>query len=884
MGMGYINIHLSASVKVPRIAKNGQDAVTYEIQLDTDSVVLDSTTRKFVTQNLGNMRFIKHEGSKMVDMTSNVIKTYSYLIVYYGYEDSVYKALTWSSNDGINSIYGAMQTNLGNDADCYAMKFLWYDKPLPENDEAMFAKIWSELDGVPPSNLGINILATKMFMVSRNGDSVKSSDVVFAIGDSRITAPTSGWITNFSDLKLEKHRYVWTCTQTTLTNSKKILTGEYCMGECYDFAQIDELYVLSDSATVIPEDNAAWSVAYSVVKGKYLWSCVKVTYSQGNSEYLNKRCVNYFPIDGKNGNDGTSFNLLGTAAGHMTTWVRPSKFTWGDIYLVDGSAVSSPKTYKITMSGNVSAKADVGDAYIIAGNLWVANTTAWVNVGNIQGAPGSPGEDALNIDLSSDKIIFSWTEKEGYDPTSKDIEIVIRQGGNIINPSNYTLSFSSVDNFSMGSANKNIQHKQSGNGYLISIFSAGINMLTYQHADDVSFKYPSSSCSIRISISYNGIVYTKIISIFVEYTKLYGDLKWDAKQLQSKYEKLESDTKGNFKKVESKISQTADEISMKVKEDLNPTGIDITNKKIAATANNFEIRNNNGATTLTIDENGNLLSGNASFMGKITATSGYIGGLEIYDDTYKVENITYNYKGLRYQIEKDGYMPEHVVNVRDRGFYVGYGNSAMGAYFQVGVKDGIIIASGGKKELLYGYFLDVNMSTTNSVTGQSANVAKLVAESNKIGIATALEVKAYGGRENYAINATSGDIWAQAGDIRADSGDFIAEKGAFIGVHRGSVTKIGDYNNGYTLKKTDSTIICNNVNNDISINLPSDAVIGTFYRVIKKGKTVTFKSSKTNIAMVNNIDLMSSVSSRTAREWINCLWDGECWLMEMSRS
>ena len=65
---------------------------------------------------------------------------------------------------------------------------------------------------------------------------------------------------------------------------------------------------------------------------------------------------------------------------------------------------------------------------------------------------------------------------------------------------------------------------------------------------------------------------------------------------------------------------------------LLPTGIDITSGKIVATADNFVIQNNSGTTTFSIDENGNLQSsGDASFSGKITATSGSIGGFTISD-------------------------------------------------------------------------------------------------------------------------------------------------------------------------------------------------------------------------------------------------------------
>lgn len=900
------------SAWIQRAPENGKDGVSYEILLDTDSVVLRSDTKQFETHKLGDVHFMYHQGSYMEDMTQRIIETYSYIILYYGYEGGVYKAISYSSNEGVTDIWNTMQMNVGDDADCYGMKYIWYDKNLPDNDEAMFEKIWSKLDGIPPTELGIKILATKMFTVRREADSIQSSDVVFGIG-TKTQQPTS-WITNFGGLTLAEGKYVWTCTKTTLTNGTTYYTGAYCLGECYDFAQVVELYALSDSSTNPPKD-AVFSSSYKVVKGKYLWSCVKVTYNDANISYLNKKCVSYFPTDG---NNGTSFNLLGTAEGHMKTWIKPSPFSWNSIYLVDGANGGYPMTYKITTEGVKSAKANVGDAYIIGGNLWVANTTEWVNVGNIQGAPGEPGEDALNIELSTDKILFSWDSKnKSYDVATKDITLIVKQGNNIINIDDYTINFQAVENFELGSNNKNIRTDGASDGYTynISVYSAGIAMQEYTFNASVNDKkqtveYPASSCSVKMLITYNGITYTKIIAIEVSFVQMYGDLAWNTEQLSSTYGKLTAGYNGTLAQMESKISQNAENIALKVSQTyydennkkvgerfslieqsvdkikiqvsatsdgLKATGIDITDKTIKMTANNFTLYNNNEEEVFSADENGNGV-----FKGKVTATSGYIGGLEIYNDEYKVENTTFNYKGLKYQIAADGAMPEHVVNVRDRGFYVGYGNTAMGGYFQVGIKHGVTISSGGKKELSYGYFLNVSMFTTDSVTGQSAQAAKFMAGCNKIGIATALEVNAYGGRENYAVDAPNGDIRAQAGNFRAGNGNFIVENGAFIGVHRGNVTKI--YNSDYTLKKTDSTIVCNNTTKDISIYLPSDAVVGTFYRIIKNGKTVTLQSANKNIAVVNNIDLKSSVSSGTAREWINCLWDGDCWNVEMSRS
>ena len=660
--MGVIDVYLSASIKVTRRAEDGKDAVSYEILLDTDSVVLKSDTKQFETHKLGDVHFMYHQGSYMEDMTMRIIDTYSYIILYYGYEAKKdengkpvlgsdgkpvmeYKSISYSSNEGITDIWNTMQINVGDDAECYGMKYIWYDKNLPDSDEAMFEKIWSKLDGVPPKELGIKILATKMFTVRREADSIQSSDVVFGIG-TKTQQPTS-WITNFGGLTLAEGKYVWTCTKITLTNGTSYYTGAYCLGECYDFAQVDELYALSDSSTNPPKD-AVFSSSYKVVKGKYLWSCVKVTYNNSNISYLNKKCVSYFPNDGVNGTNGTSFNLLGTAAGHMKTWVKPSPFLWNTIYLVDGVNGGYPMTYKITTEGVKSAKANVGDAYIIDGNLWVANTTEWVNVGNIQGAPGEPGqdgEDALNIELSTDKILFSWDRKnKSYDVATKDITLVVKQGNNIINISDYTVNFQAVENFELGSNNKNIRTDGASDGYTynISVYSAGISMKEYTFNASVNDKkqtvrYPASSCSVKMLITYNGITYTKIIGIEVSFVQMYGDLAWNTEQLSSTYGELIGEN-GRLSKMESNISQNAKNITLKVSQTyydennkkvgerfslieenvdniklqvsattdgLAATGIDITNRSINMRADNFTLRNNKNEKTFGVDEFGN---------------------------------------------------------------------------------------------------------------------------------------------------------------------------------------------------------------------------------------------------------------------------------------
>ena len=910
--MGVIDVYLSASIKVTRRAEDGKDAVSYEILLDTDSVVLKSDTKQFETHKLGDVHFMYHQGSYMEDMTMRIIDTYSYIILYYGYEAKKdengkpvlgsdgkpvmeYKAISYSSNEGVTDIWGTMQMNVGDDAECYGMKYIWYDKNLPDSDEAMFEKIWSKLDGVPPKELGIKILATKMFTVRREADSIQSSDVVFGIG-TKTQQPTS-WITNFGGLTLDEGKYVWTCTKITLTNGTTYYTGAYCLGECYDFAQIEELYALSDSSTNPPKD-AVFSSSYKVVKGKYLWSCVKVTYNNSNISYLNKKCVSYFPNDGVNGTNGTSFNLLGTAAGHMKTWVKPSPFLWNTIYLVDGVNGGYPMTYKITTEGVKSAKANVGDAYIIDGNLWVANTTEWVNVGNIQGAPGEPGqdgEDALNIELSTDKIMFSWDRKnKSYDVATKDITLVVKQGNNIINISDYTVNFQAVENFELGSNNKNIRTDGASDGYTynISVYSAGISMKEYTFNASVNDKkqtvrYPASSCSVKMLITYNGITYTKIIDIEVSFVQMYGDLAWNTEQLSSTYGELIGEN-GRLSKMESNISQNAKNIALKVSQTyydennkkvgerfsiieqsvgeiklqvsatsdgLKNTGINITDGTIKMTAANFTLVNNNGVPTLGVDA-----FGNCSLKGTINATGGNFGSLQM---TSFTDDTGFEFYGMYAHTDGTSIIAASTYRLDYQGLYVGSGLRNNGGSVHIGNRGGITDGDFSWDEGVVNVEADNSGASNADISGIGVNVV-----GNSSHSAIGMKVSATGGNNNYAVYA--------------ENGDFRAENGAFIGVHRGDVTKI--YNSDYTLKKTDSTIVCNNTANDISIYLPSDAVVGTYYRIIKKGKTVTLISANKNIGVVNNIDLKSSVSSGTAREWINCLWDGDCWNIEMSRS
>lgn len=715
-----------------------------------------------------------------------------------------------------------------------------------------------------------------------DGVSVQSSDVVFAISESRTTAPTTGWITNFGGLTLESGKYVWTCTKTTLTKGATYYTGAYCLGECYDFAQVEELYALSDSSTNPPE-NANFSSSYKVVKGKYLWSCVKVTYNDANISYLNKKCVNYFPNDGTN---GTKFTPKGTAYAHYSKASElptPSIATVNRKYLVDIDDKSTPPRnapcvcyYKNTTTFMSDVAAE-GDAYNIGGTLWVHDGKIWHDFGSVQGPKGDDGEDALNIELSVEKILFSYYEGN-FEQKNKTITLIVRQGGNVIKSSDYNVKIVAAQNFNISTGDKLTITKQD-NYCTLNCFSSGVIMYDYTYDNKVSYvSYPASSCSIKIAVEYNGITYFKELSIEVSFVRMYGGLAYDLESLSSTYGELVGDN-GRLKQMETQIYQNARNITLTAKrtdgleeqyseikvqydsinisvgninDGLERTGINLTDGSITMTANKFKLYNNNGDETFSTDADGNGI-----FKGTITATGGSFGSFQIISHT---DSTDFKFYGMSAHTDSTPTIASSTFTVDYYGLYIGSGSQDNGGSVWIGNNgrktgndfswdDGVIK-------------VDADNSGVNNadISGIGVNVV-----GNPSHSAIGMKVSATGGKNNYAVYA--------------ENGDFRAVNGAFMGVHRGNVTMI---DKDYTLQKTDSTIICINKNKGITINLPSDAEPGTFYRIIKRGKTVTFKSNTMNISFVSYGDVVSSVSSDKEREWINCFWDGEYWYVEMS--
>lgn len=444
-----------------------------------------------------------------------------------------------------------------------------------------------------------------------DGIGVKNADVMFAVSMNNKSDASkisdSDWKTNFSDLTLKENGYVWACTKITYTSGNAIYTGKYCLGGCYDFAEVTEVYALSDNGTDAPADGMSnWNLTYSAQKGKYLWTCERVRYNQSSSNYayLNKKCITYFAKDGVN---GTSFTPRGTALAHYTNYAA-YKADGGngkdeDVFLIDTSKgedinISEPYIISFDSSGNECYdKADVGDAYRIGTNLWVNNGSKWVDFGDIQGPKGENGEDALNILVTPQTVNFEVDENGNFVKENQGIYVIVFRGTQVLHyPSDYTISVGNETNgnFDVGSNNKNFPNLSGSVDNTtpkLVLYADGITRKEYEFGDTYNkgqkVSYPASSACVSLGIRCDGKVFNKTININVSFTKMYGNTAWNVKGFESTYGKFVSDTNGKLTQHESSIKQNADSINTLV---TKTDGLQSTTSSLQETSDSISAR------------------------------------------------------------------------------------------------------------------------------------------------------------------------------------------------------------------------------------------------------------------------------------------------------
>lgn len=388
--------------------------------------------------------------------------------------------------------------------------------------------------------------------------SIKSADVVFAVGADKVIPPADGdsiWKTLFSQLILTSDGYVWTCTKIVKTDGSVEYSGKYCLGACTDFADIIELYALGDSNTTPPESG--WMQSYTPTKGKWLWTKNELHFQNSTTIYTDPVCIGYFANDGVN---GTSFTPRGTALGHYETSAafeeEMSSLAKG-YYICDQNWKGEPVPTVIYRYGSTRSYsvASTGDAYRIGTNLWVNNGEKWVDFGDIQGPQGEDGKGAIWAVLSRSQVTFE-SDKDGMVvEETKSLEMRVIVGEELIPSSDYNVSLMSSENFDSNKVNITT----GGVNTKISISSSGIS--SKKVADDFYVTCPYSN--IRLKITYGNYSLIAIINIAVDLSVQDGYFHTSIEGLEARYTTLQSTTSDNTAKItqhEGLLTVNADRI------------------------------------------------------------------------------------------------------------------------------------------------------------------------------------------------------------------------------------------------------------------------------------------------------------------------------------
>lgn len=373
---------------------------------------------------------------------------------------------------------------------------------------------------------------------------------------------------------------------TSITLHRKPKDGEN--GTSVTILSTSVQYQVSASPTEIPQSwESDIKNAIQTDSKPYLWSKTTVVYSD-NKTITTTYSVSY---KGKDGTNGTSFTPKGMAYKYFNKASEIPSYTDelnGKIFLVDIADVSSP--YNVPEEPYVSQyvlhngeyhlayeHAAFGDGYNVGGHLYVANSSKWVDFGEIQGAPGvdgTDGKDAINIVFVPSEIVFNANDRGEIDNGQyQDNSAVIRvyRGSTELEYGERGWTCTINDN-NVGDNCNYYLVKESGlwKGRFKNITS------TQLVGTEKPSYVPSSAGGGVFRIKVDGITYNAYLPFSVNVNTFANALIKDNKQYIQKYTEVsnkytevskELDNKANkndLKKVESTIQQMPDQIKMEV--------------------------------------------------------------------------------------------------------------------------------------------------------------------------------------------------------------------------------------------------------------------------------------------------------------------------------
>lgn len=345
-------------------------------------------------------------------------------------------------------------------------------------------------------------------------------------------------------------------------------------GESVTILYTNVSYQVSASPTEIPQ---SWESSITKVKQTdakpYLWTKTEVHYNVAGKDTITYS-VSY------KGKDGTSFTPKGMADGFFNNMSSVPTYEDGmdyDVYIVNVDDRSNPTSElppyvcRYEYESLIVEHAEFGDGYNVNGHLYVANSNEWVDFGEIQGAKGDPGKDAINIVFSPAELVFDADDNGNLIQAEKSAEIKVFRG-------NKQLTY--LTNWDFPSVGKQtgdnckasfmVEENSSPLKPIAKIYDISSTEIV---GSDPKAQVPASSGGINVPIKVGNVTYNAYLSFSVNVNTFAHTLIEDNKKYISKYTEVsnkydavssELKNKADLKTVESTIEQTAENIKLEV--------------------------------------------------------------------------------------------------------------------------------------------------------------------------------------------------------------------------------------------------------------------------------------------------------------------------------
>lgn len=301
---------------------------------------------------------------------------------------------------------------------------------------------------------------------------------------------------------------------------------------------------------------------------------------------------------------------------------------------------------------------------------------------------------------------------------------------------------------------------------------------------------------------------------------------------------------------------TAKRADMVDKQALYATGIDIKNRKIFATADNFVVRNNSGDRTFSIDKDGNIVgSGGASFNGPMKAT------------TFTLNSTYFSVKEDGTITAKGGQISFFYFDAEGMASAVEYDSSQNKPWRGIGLSSDNISVSGYTGQRISSVFLGKGLIDSR-FAGSDKNyiVHRVGTTSSASTFYNYIKLERFkDGHDSYENDPEYAALGIET------QGDFcLAALGGpslFAGMCFASNT-VGDR---FTADKRHCFYLCSGG----TFNMPSDPPDGMLIVVIQTGSRINFNGNGHSFRSGTNYS--ESCNSNSAGQWNLFYYDGSNW-------